>query len=304
MSGRSMGTTWSLRLDNRAMLPTDDVRAAVTGALDRVVAQMSTWDASSDISRFNLAPAGSVHAVPPAFAQVLACALRWAAASGGAFDPSAGALVALWGFGAHARSAPGLPDAAALAAARARSGWQRLAFEPSARSVVQPGGLWLDFSGIAKGFAVDLIAAALQAQGIADFLIEVGGELRGCGRRPGGTAWQVQIDAGHDEPLRCALADTAIATSGDRWHVRDGDGRRWAHAIDPRSGEPVRHALTSVSVLHASCMEADALATALTVLGPEEGLAFARAHGIAALFACREAHAIRLLRSDAWPAVP
>jgi len=301
-----MGTTWSLRMDNRAMLAGETVRAAIERALDRVVAQMSTWDAASDICRFNGAPAGSTHVVPPEFAQVLACALQWAAASGGALDPTIGRLVALWGFGAQAHVSEGAPDPAALAQARAAAGWQRLAFDAATRTLVQPGGLWLDFSGIAKGYAVDQAAAALEALGLTDFLIEVGGELRGRGRRPGGLPWQVQVDTGGDGNtlVRCALDNAAIATSGDRWHVREIDGQRLAHTIDPRSGAPVRHALAAVTVRHAHCMQADALATVLTVLGPDDGLAFADTHGIAALFACRSGDGgdepVQLRHSRAW----
>ena len=92
------------------------------------------------------------------------------------------------------------------------------------------------------------------------------------------------IDAESASPQRIAHADMAVATSGDRWHRREHGGRRWSHTIDPRSGEPVAHSLASVTVLHAQCMHADALATVLTVLGPDEGLAFAERHDVAALF--------------------
>jgi thiamine biosynthesis lipoprotein len=283
LGGQTMGTTWSLRFDNPQMRPLAQVRETVEAALARVIAQMSHWEATSDISRFNAAPAGSRHALPEAFAEVMACALRWALASGGAIDPTVGPLVACWGFGPEAQ-AHGLPASGALAEVRARVGWQRLAFDETSGSLLQPGGITLDLSGIAKGFAVDHGVEALRGLGLADLLFEVGGELRGVGRRPGGQPWQVQVDSESAATRRVALADMAIATSGDRWHRREHEGRRWSHTIDPRNGEPVAHALASVTVLHAQCMQADALATVLTVLGPDEGLAFAERHDIAALF--------------------
>lgn len=298
-----MGTTWSLRFDNPQMLPLQTVRAAVEGSLARVVAQMSHWQADSDLSRYGRAPAGSVHALAPEFAAVLDCALRWAEASGGALDPTVGPLVALWGFGPQATDDGKAPTPDAVQRARAACGWQRLLFNAAAGTLQQPGGLTLDFSGIAKGFAVDHVVHALQALGLADLLVEIGGELRGVGRRPGGTPWTVQVAAPEDggalsPPL--ALRDLAIATSGDRWHQREYAGRRWSHTIDPRSGQPVDHTLASVTVLHAECMQADALATVLTVLGPGEGLAFAEAHDIAALFFERKPAGLHASASRAW----
>jgi len=286
LGGETMGTTWSLRFDNPRMLPLRAVRDAVQASLDRVVVQMSHWAPDSTLSRYNRASAGSTHLLPPEFARVMACALYWAEASGGAIDPSVGPLVACWGFGPAARAgcSGAVPDPRALAEARARTGWERLAFDPAQGTLLQPGGAEIDLSGIAKGFAVDHGVEALQALGLADLLFEVGGELRGAGRRPGGQPWRVRIDGQAQAAGSIALADMAIATSGDRWHRRAADGRSWSHTIDPRTGQPAAHALASVTVLHAQCMQADALATVLTVLGPDDGFAFAERHGIAALF--------------------
>ena len=300
MGGRTMGTTWSLRFDNPRMLPHAQVRAAVEEALGRVVAQMSHWEADSDISRFNRAPAGSRHRLPAEFAAVMACALHWARASGGAIDPTVAPLVACWGFGPEAAAAA--PDAQVLADAAARVGWQRLGFDPADASLLQPGGMQLDLSGIAKGFAVDHGIEALQALGLRDLLFEIGGELRGAGRRPGGLPWQVRVDSGADPAPPVPLADMAVATSGDRWHVREDGGRGWSHSIDPRSGRPVGPDLSSVTVLHAHCMEADALATVLMVLGAQEGPRFAEAHRVAALFSRRGPEGLEWHASAAWKA--
>lgn len=300
LAGATMGTTWSLVFDNPALLPLDAVRSAVDQALNRVIDQMSTWQPDSDISRFNHADAGTRHALAPEFAAVLDCALRWAEASGGAMDPTVGPLVALWGFGADAcePAAAQVPPPVALAAAMKRVGWKRIALAPGTGSVLQPGGVALDLSGVAKGFAVDHVADALRALGLKNLLVEIGGELRGIGRRSGGAAWRVAVEGAHT----IALTDTAVATSGDRWQVREREGRRWSHTIDPRRGEPTTHALAAVTVLHASCMEADALATALMVLGPTEGRAFAEAYGLAAHFSTNDGEGHRFTTSTAWDA--
>ncbi|TPG23429.1 FAD:protein FMN transferase [Variovorax guangxiensis] len=300
LAGRTMGTSWSLKFDNPAMLPHATVQAAVTQALDRVIAQMSTWEPDSDIGRYNNAQPGSRHALPSAFAEVLACALHWAEASDGAIDPTVGPLVALWGFGAHADPALSPPSPAALTAARERVGWRRLAFDPATGRITQQGGLWLDLSGIAKGFAVDHVADALQAIGLRDFLVEIGGELKGCGQRTGGHPWRVRLDTLIDTLPPLSLCDLAVATSGDRWHAHEQAGRRWSHTIDPRSGEPAAPDLSSVTVLHPQCMHADALATTLAVLGAAEGLAFAQRHDIAALFVSRDVAGPRAIASHAW----
>ncbi|MES2183853.1 MAG: FAD:protein FMN transferase [Pseudomonadota bacterium] len=293
LTGTSMGTRWAVKILSAAATADAATRAIAT-ALAEVVEQMSTWEAGSHISRFNRAAAGSWHPLPDAFARVLTCALAWAEASGGAFDPTVGPLVDAWGFGprpgddrSYAGAVP--PQEAAVAAARAHAGWQRLRFDAAAGQLWQPGGARLDLSGIAKGFAVDQVCAALSACGVQDFLVEIGGELRARGHRPDGGDWAVGIEqAGGGAPLPLPLRDGAVATSGATWHAFTHGGRRYAHTIDPRSGAPVVHGLASVTVVHARCMEADAIATALLVLGPEAGPVFARRHGIAAWFVERD----------------
>ena len=244
-----MGTTWSVRLDNPSMVPLEAIRSAIESALDLVIAQMSTWEPDSSITRFNDAPAGSRHVLEPEFADVLACGLRWAAESKSAIDPTVGSLVSLWGFGSHANPVVSLPSPAEIDAARARVGWEQVQFDETTRTITQPGGVWLDLSGVAKGFSVDQVAASLRALGLQNFLVEVGGEVRCVGRRPSGEPWQVLVEAG-PQAVRVALTDMAIATSGSRWHMHDLDGQWWSHTIDPRTGEPVRHSLVSVTVIH------------------------------------------------------
>ena len=289
-SGRTMGTTWNVRLVAGLRLHREPVLRVIQRALDDVVAQMSTWEPDSDLCRFNRAAHGSWHPLADGFRQVLACALDVAARSGGAFDPTAGELVDAWGFGPRARA--GTPDAQALAGARARAGWQRLELDADGGRVHQPGGVALDLSAIAKGYGVDLVAQRLSGLGIESHLVEVGGELRGHGVKPDGQPWWVQLE----EPAPDAAAATtllalhglSVATSGDYRRWFEHDGTRYSHTIDPRDGRPVRHGLASVTVIHASCMQADAWSTALNVLGPDDGLALARRLGLAARFVVRQ----------------
>lgn len=270
-----MGTSWSVR----AVDPPAELRAEIHGVLARIVAEMSHWEPGSNLSRFNRAEPGRWQPLPPGFARVLAAGRAIAEASDGAFDPAMGALADLWGFG-PAGPQPFPPDEA-VAEALARCGHRQI--EQDGTRARRTGPAALDFSGIAKGYAVDTVAERLRGFGLADFLVEIGGELRGAGIKPDGQPWWVDCEAVPGvaaAPLRVALHGLSIATSGDYRRGFDANGRRYAHTIDPRTGRPLDNGVASVSVLHTSCMHADAWATALGVLGPA-GMALAEREGLA-----------------------
>ncbi len=286
LGGHTMGTTWSVSLAGDAALDLAPLHTGIQRQLDAVVAQMSNWDADSELSRFNRADAGSRHRLSPGFDRVLQAALQIAEASGGAFDPTLGALVDAWGFGPSGRTFPQQLDQ--LVALRADTGWARLQCHDG--HWLQPGGMQLDLCAIAKGHAVDVVSDWLQDRGIASALVDVGGELSGRGRKPDGSAWRVIVDGweGDDddatEPRILALDGLAVATSGDRWHHRDTADGRHSHTLDPRTGAPLHDAPTAVTVLAESAMLADGWATALGVLGVEVGFALARTRNMAARF--------------------
>jgi len=285
-----MGTSWSLRFVARPGFDAGLLARRCQQALDRVVDQMSNWLTGSDLDRFNRAAPASWHSVQPDVFRVVRTAIEIAEASGGAFDPTVGPLVNLWGFGpAPARLVP--PSPAGIAEAMARVGWRRIEIDRAARRVFQPGGTAFDLSGIAKGYAVDLLADLAAEQGLMHVLAEIGGELVGRGVQPDGQPWWVEVELPPGAalpPTRIALHEFAVATSGDYRRFFDHGGRRYAHSIDPRTGQCVDNGVASVTVLHQSCMVADTLATALHVLGPDEGLAFATTHDHAALFILRD----------------
>ncbi len=282
LGGQTMGTTWSVKAVTS--IPADRLRPPIEQCLSLVIAQMSQWESHSDLSRFNAAPAGTWRELPDEFFRVLDHALSLARDTDGAYDPTLGALTELWGFGAAGRRSD-VPDAASIEAARARGGWRRVSLDATRRAALQPGGVQLDLSSIAKGFAVDLVSEALSKRGVVDHLVEIGGELRGSGTKPDRSPWWVAIEGATD--LVIALHGLSIATSGDGRRFIEHDGRRLSHTLDPRTGRPIAEDLASVTVLAPSCMKADALATALSVLGVEEGAQFARERGIAARFVVR-----------------
>ncbi|MEH6437909.1 FAD:protein FMN transferase [Massilia sp. DD77] len=307
-AGTSMGTDWSVRL----MLPEGVDGAALAhalqGELDEIVAQMSHWEADSLLARYNRAPGGSWHPLPSRFFEVADYALRVAEETGWAYDPAGGALVNLWGFGPTGRYDQAgfyAPAAGAIEAVLARRASSRPILDREARRLLQPGGAVLDFSSVAKGYGVDRLALCLDAHGVRHYVAEVGGELRGAGMKADGEPWWVEIEGVPDggalsEQPVLALHGLAVATSGDyrRW-FQHGQ-RRASHTLDPRSGHPVANDLASVTVVADSCMAADALSTALTVMGLEEGLAFADARGIAARFLVRRPGALFDTTSAAW----
>ena len=306
IGGDTMGTTWSVTLVTMASGTRALVRRAIGEALDGVVAQMSTWDAASAISTFNDAAPGTRHRLPDDFATVLDAALTVAQASGGAYDPTIGALVDLWGFGPPGRNT-GLPADDAIDAARAKAGWQRLLRDAPNR-IVQPGGLRLDLSSIAKGFAVDRMAACLDRFGVDNYLAEIGGELIGRGVKPDGTPWWVALEQPTHRDRTApdtivALHKLAIATSGDQQRFIEHAGARLPHVIDPRSGHPVRNGTASVTVLHRQCMLADAWATALMVPAAQDALALATAQHLAARLLVRADDGWRELMTPAFAAM-
>lgn len=281
LEGPTMGTGWTVRL---ALPPGRDpapISTTIQTRLDGIVAQMSHWEPSSLLCGYNQATPGNWVKLPPDFAAVVAAALSVAERSDGAFDPAIGRLTDIWGLGPNPTN--GAPTRSAITAALEVSGWRRLTFDSQHQRLHQPGGVWLDLSGIAKGYAVDAVADLLDDLGIRHALVEIGGECTGRGIRPDGEPWWVDVETPSGFsllPLRVALHQLAIATSGDYL--------RGAHALDPATGQPAIHDTIAVSIIHASCMMADAWASALSVLASAEARDLAEREGLAVRLLSRD----------------
>lgn len=307
LDGVTMGTTWSVRLVPPPGAAQETFQAAIDAELARLVAVFSPWEADSEISRFNAAPAGPF-ALSPDFWALLTASLDLADDVNGAVDPTLGALVDLWGFGPPGPRSPllPLPSDVEVEAALAVSGWQRLRLDREAQAAIQIGGMTLDFSGIAKGHAVDRVSARLTALGATSHLVEIGGELLGRGVKPDAQPWWVEIEAVPGSPAPrtvAALFDLAVATSGDWRRAFVHHERLYPHTLDGATGRPVDNGLAQVTVFDASAMRADALATALTVLGPFDGPEFAEAMGLAAHFVERTPRGLVERMSPAFAAM-
>lgn len=289
LSGNTMGTTFNIKLvDLPENMDIDQLAQEIDSVLETVNQQMSTYRPDSELSRFNAATAGAWMPVSMDTRLVVDEALRVSQLTGGAFDPSVGPIVDLWGFGPGPgqKRVPSPEEVAALSESVGFAKVETRVDRPALRK--QTAGLRLDLSGVAKGFGVDKVAALLEARGLSSHLVEVGGELRSSGHGPGGRAWRVGIEkptaASGDLQRIIDLDGAALATSGNYRLFFESDGQSFSHIIDPASGRPVEHDLASATVVARTTMEADALSTSLLVLGPEAGMSFAREHGIAAYF--------------------
>ncbi len=267
LAGLAFGGSWHVVLPGR--IDSDAVRYALLSEIAAVDAAMSPYRAESDLTRFNMSRETGWQKVAPILAQTLSNALDVSRLSGGAFNPTVGPLVHRYGFGPIAGKGAG--DPAGLNA------------RPDAIRKAMPE-LTIDLCGIAKGYALDRMVVALEILGHRNFLIELGGEVACRGRHPEGRDWLVAVETpGGGTAQRIVRPhDMALATSG---HAANGYPRLGlSHVIDPRTARPATHGLASVSVLAGTAEQADALATALLVLGPEAGPELARAKGIDALF--------------------
>ncbi len=291
LEGRTMGTRYTVKIAGRVLSDArlETLYADVDAAFVAVDEGMSVYRPTSELSRFNARPAGRIE-VSPALFEVLTAAREVALLSNGAFDPTVAPLVEAWGFGPDGPK--GLPSAATLAEGRRAIGQAGLVLDVEKRIVLKPEDrVALDFGGIAKGKGVDAAAAALEAAGIANFMVEAGGEIVTRGQNAAGRTWAIGIEEPDSRSRRARLvvplSGEAIATSGDYRLYVEHAGERYSHAIDPRTAHPIGPGLASVSVIAADAMRADALSTALLVLGLDQGKALAERTGLAAMFISR-----------------
>ena len=290
LHGPTMGTRWSASVDCDAALDLDALRQDLAAAVQQVDAQMSPWKPESDLVRLNRAPVDAWVDLPLEMLEVLTCAMDIHRLSAGAFDPCVGALVDACGFGA-VRDAP---DAAAIHTARQAAPCtvrEGLEIDRAAGRARKRAPLQLDLCGIAKGYAVDCMAAVLQQYGVRHALAALDGELRAVGSQASGAPWAVALES-PEVGRRAGRGGIGIggmggAASGDFPHSLNVGDARLAHTMDARRAAPVNNAVASVTVLGRTCMEADAWATALLVAGPGEGLGLAQRRGLEVLFLLR-----------------
>jgi thiamine biosynthesis lipoprotein len=315
LHGDGLGSTWTVKLADPPRINPAAIQREIQQRIDAVAHDISRWQSASALTALNAATDTDWHPIPTRLTQTLDYALHLANDTNGAYDPTVAPLVDVWGFGTQGRRyAP--PSAEEIAAARTRVGWSQIELDTSNNRVRKPAGVQLDLSSMQHGFAADQVAEYLHSIGVTRYLVDVGSELRAAGDAPEGHPWHIAIERPPSEltsasstptssdgaaPIRViALRNAGIATSGNYRYFFDYNGRRYSHRIDPRTGEPITHPLAAVTVIAPECMHADALATALTVLGPEEGYDYAQRHGIAALFIIRTIRGLEERMTPMW----
>ncbi|MCA9039757.1 MAG: FAD:protein FMN transferase [Planctomycetaceae bacterium] len=279
ISGKTMGTFYDVRFDK---LPEGEseksVQQKIETELNRINDLMSTWKPDSQLMQFNNSTSTDWYPVDPDVSKVVGHAIKMSWVTEGRFDVTVGPLVELWNFGVPKEDFH-VPTDEELAAIKDRIGWQLVTTRK-----IQPAlkkshpQVFLNLSAIAKGFAVDQVGAVLEQTGIHNYLVNIGGEMSSRGKKANGELWSVAIeqptstaDAAPSVLKALPLENMALATSGNyRNFYEDASGNRYSHTIDPRTEKPVTHHLLSASVLAQDCMQADALATGLMVMGPEE----------------------------------
>ena len=292
ITGNTMGTQYSVKLPQ--LQDGHDVaklQQSIDTVLDGDNAQMSTYLSDSEISRFNASESTEWQLVSADLCKKIAASQAISKLTDGAFDITVGPLVNLWGFG------PGEmidepPSEDAITALLDVTGFENLHTDCARFAMKKDvAGLMVDLSAIGKGFAADRVGLLLASIGYEDFLVEVGGELSIRGMNAKGEPWAIGIEAPLTNQRRphtvVHLTNVGMATSGDYRNFFEADGKIYSHTIDTRTGRPVTHTLASVTVVDELASRADALATALLVMGPEEGMAFAEREQLAVLMLIR-----------------
>jgi len=303
--GDTMGTTWTVKITDPPVQP-DQValQKELEDELRSINNSMSTYIDDSELSRLNHYRDSKPFPLSNPLYTVLDEALRISQLSGGAFDVTVGPLVNLWGFGPEPRM-DHIPDEADIRETLSHTGANkiRLQAQPPAATKLDPD-VYIDLSAIAKGYAVDRLADTIERYGIKNYMVEIGGELRLHGINERGKPWTIAVEK-PDPMSRSALVlihpgSAAVATSGDYRNYYEENGIRYSHTINPATGRPITHKLASVTVITERCMTADALATALMVMGPERGLAFAQQHKLAVLFLVKTETGFDSIPTDAF----
>lgn len=317
VTGATMGTWYTVKYlpPKAAELTFEQISTQIHARLDNVDTLMSTYKKDSEVSRFNQSEKNDWFPVSQETLDVVVLAQEISAQTQGAFDISVASLVRLWGFGPEYQQQK-IPDADTVASMLEQVGFLNLEVDRRSGRLRKKSAISIDLSAIAKGFGVDQVAGYLDEIGTESYMVEVGGEIRAKGLKPGNAPWRIAIESPQVQSLGektdaerkvqkiINVVDVAVATSGDYRNYFEKDGQRYSHTIDPKTGYPITHNLASVTVLSDSAARADGLATAFSVMGAEKAMAFAARYNIAAYFIIKESDGFVALASDAFGKIP
>ena len=285
ITGNTMGTTYSVIVKSGTASP-QEIYQDIEVELKDINQLMSTYIPDSEINRFNQLQDNSCFRFSSKTWEVLLAAQAIYEETDGAFDITLGPLISRWGFNAEEYEEK-VPSSEEVSKLMAEVGTDKLTYDIHNQCIHKNHpGITINLSAIAKGYGVDQVADIVEKHGVENYLVEIGGETKTKGKNPSGSVWRVAVEkpvsVTQQKMLVVGLKDSSIATSGDYRNYFEVNGQRFSHTIDPKTGYPVTHKLTSVSVIHPQNMYADAYATALTVMGTEDALSFAESHKLAA----------------------
>ena len=299
LSGFTMGTTYNIKIipEKDSILSTKLIKQNIDSVLISVNYQMSTYLFDSEITQFNNHESTTSFTVSNDFSLVVERALHWSKLTDGAFDITIVPLLYLWGFGPGQASELGdiFPEEHAVQKRRTHVGYEKLTTNKYYLQKKDPF-IKIDLNAIAKGFGVDAVYSFLESIGMNNIMVEIGGEVRTKGKNRKNEPWMIAVETPDLESAgsktiswALPLESKAMATSGDYRNYYEIDGIRYSHEIDPRTGYPAQTGVASATVVATNCMDADALATALIIMGAESGLQFIeKLDGVEAFLILRE----------------
>ena len=273
-----MGTTWTIKTLSQDELDQKELRKDIVRRLEELEKIFSHWRAKSELYQFNAALTTTPISIHPELLELLRHAQWMHKQSDGIFDPTIAPVVNLWGFGPVGKTRSTLPTEDQIQKAMSLAGMEKLEILPQGMVRKKVTTLQLDFSASAKGEIIDQICKLLDRWGLKNYLVEIGGEIRAEGKGRKGKGWVVGLEDGNlqkpEDMTSVTLRNYAVATSGSyRLTKPNPDSNRSAsHLIDPRTGRPIEHSLVAVNAFAPTARDADAWATALMILGPEEGM--------------------------------
>jgi len=287
VTGEAIGTYYTVTVaDTPDAINADVLKTLIDNVLDQIAQQMSTYSDDSELSRFNRYEGTDSFPLSKCIYAVFQMAQTISEQSGGAFDVTVGPLVNAWGFGPDAFKEP--PDAEQITALLQRVGYKKITLHDDGSISKSRPDVYCDLSAIAKGYAVDIIAAALESKDMTRYMVEVGGEIKVAGLNADNQPWRLGIEKpvheGRELHTIVQMESGALATSGNYRNMYEIDGKLYAHTIDPKTGYPTQHRLASVSVIHSSCAMADGYATALMALGEDKAMLLAAKQNLSVMF--------------------
>ncbi len=304
LKGHALGTTWMVKAFSPQPIEANELRDEVAAKIEESERILSHWRPDSKLYQVNAALSTEPIAIPPLLHELIAHAKWTHEQTGGAFDPTIAPLVNLWGFGPVSDNRTRTPTVEEINHALGQVGINQLEILPDDRVRKKIPSIQIDLSGSAKGEIIDQVCALLDRRGIGNYLVEIGGEIRSRGSGKDERGWRVGLEDGFrgSERFTLSLRDYSVATSGTyRQSKPNPDSAKPAnHLIDPRTGRPVEHDLVTVNVLAPTARDADALATALMILGPKEGILKAEEMDLVARFCTREGNETRHTHTPAW----